>query len=94
MLSVTAKIDNIEQITVGMIVREKDSKEPFPDCVVVRIRHTSVDICRPYAIVSSANTVCPTVLLGQETFEIGFGKLQKHYVSIVTRDGKNYDFSR
>lgn len=92
------EISSIYEIQSGCIVRMKGTEvAPFSDCIVQKIENVlnvnhRITLSRPYAFVSGVGTTSPTVLLGQETFEVDFDRLQKYYVQVLTDRECSYDF--
>ena len=93
-------IESITELKPGCILREKNKDgtfPPFADCVILKIENVlnvshRIKLSRPYAYVSGAGTTSPTVLLGQETFDADFGRIQKLFVQVLTDRENSHEY--
>lgn len=90
----TRKINRIAEIQPGCIIRHKtdvELGEAFSDCIVIGLEPEQVwgraserfKVARPYAFVSNADTMCPSILTGIENVTISFEIMEKCYLIVV-----------
>lgn len=103
----TRKIENIEQLRAGNVIRRymrDGTLEPFSDCVILKIDKITdlrsqeswyeVSFVRPYAYASGIGSGCPTPLTWAETVnKVGFDRLKDTYVQLVDGRGEPYSFA-
>lgn len=87
-------------VPAGAVVRMKGDTSPFADCIVLGLvpnntggfPSKSLKLSRPYAFVSGADTLCPTVLLGSENLTVPFDVLTLRYDVVLTDECVTYQF--
>jgi hypothetical protein len=90
-------------LTPGTVVRMTQSEEgslsPFSDCLILKVspvpgtNDSEVTLARPYSYVSGADTACPTILMGYETFKVTNFRLMYGPFKTVLKAHSNEPFA-